>query len=45
MLALTALFWPWVVQAPGNLPTALRLFAHFPWQGQVLFDGHLYPAD
>jgi hypothetical protein len=43
-LALTALFWPWVVQAPDNLPTALRLFAHFPWQGQVLFDGHLYPA-
>jgi len=45
VLALTALFWPWVVQAPGNLSTALRLFAHFPWQGQVLFDGHLYPAD
>ncbi len=45
MFALTALFWPWVVQAPGNLFTALRLFAHFPWQGQVLFDGHLYPAD
>jgi hypothetical protein len=44
-LALTAVFWPWVVQAPGNLPRALRLFAHFPWQGQVLFDGHLYPAD
>ena len=45
ILIFTALFWPWVVQAPGNLPTALRLFAHFPWQGQVLFDGHLYPAD
>jgi hypothetical protein len=45
ILAFTALFWPWVVQAPGNLPTALRLFAHFPWQGQVLFDGQLYPAD
>jgi hypothetical protein len=45
ILAFTALFWPWVVQAPGNLPKALRLFAHFPWQGEVLFDGHLYPAD
>jgi hypothetical protein len=27
------------------LATALRLFAHFPWQGQVLFDGQLYPSD
>ena len=45
VLVLTALFWPWVVQKPGNLATALRLFAHFPWQGQVLFDGQLYPAE
>src|SRR5262249_47665177 len=45
IFVLTAVFWPWVVRAPGNLETALKLFAHFPWQGQVLFDGHLYKAD
>jgi 4-amino-4-deoxy-L-arabinose transferase-like glycosyltransferase len=45
VLVLTALFWPWVIRAPGNLETALKLFSHFPWQGQVLFDGHLYKAD
>ena len=42
---ITAVFWPWVVRAPGNLETALKLFSHFPWQGQVLFDGTLYKAD
>jgi 4-amino-4-deoxy-L-arabinose transferase-like glycosyltransferase len=45
MLVLTAFFWPWVVREPGNLETALKLFSHFPWQGQVLFDGHLYKSD
>jgi len=45
VLAITAIFWPWVVQAPGNLETAFKLFSHFPWQGQVLFDGHLYKSD
>jgi 4-amino-4-deoxy-L-arabinose transferase-like glycosyltransferase len=44
-LVLTAVFWPWVVRAPGNLATAFKLFAHFPWQGQVLFDGTLYKSD
>ena len=44
-LAITAIFWPWVVRAPGNLETAFKLFSHFPWQGQVLFDGHLYKSD
>jgi formamidopyrimidine-DNA glycosylase len=44
VLALAALFWPWVVQAPGNLDTAVRLFSHFPWHGKVLFDGQLFAA-
>ena len=45
VFALTATFWPWVVQSPGNLQTALLLFSHFTWQGDVLFDGRFYPAD
>jgi len=45
ILVITAVFWPWVVRAPGNLETAFKLFSHFPWQGQVLFDGTLYKAD
>ena len=44
VLALTAIFWPWVVQSPGNLATAVRLFSSFPWEGPVLFDGALYPS-
>jgi hypothetical protein len=44
VLALAAVFWPWVVQAPGNLYTAVRLFSHFPWHGKVLFDGQLFAA-
>ena len=43
-LALTAMFWPWVVQSPGNLVTAIQLFSSFPWEGPVLFDGQLYPS-
>jgi hypothetical protein len=43
-LALAALFWPWVVKAPGNLDTAVRLFSHFPWHGIVLFDGQVFTA-
>ena len=41
---LTALFWPWVVQSPDNLDTALTLFSHFPWKGEVLFNGHTYSS-
>ena len=41
----TAFFWPWVVQAPQNLMTALKLFASFPWQGFVLWNGQIYLPD
>jgi hypothetical protein len=44
VLALAAVFWPWVVKAPGNLDTAVRLFSHFPWHGTVLFEGQLFTA-
>jgi 4-amino-4-deoxy-L-arabinose transferase-like glycosyltransferase len=42
VLALTALFWPWVMQSPDNLDIAIELFSHFPWKGEVLFNGHMY---
>ncbi len=42
VLVLTALFWPWVVQSPGNLDVAIQLFSHFPWKGEVVFNGHIY---
>ncbi len=45
MIVCTVILWPWVARAPGNLFTAIRLFSHFPWEGQVLFGGRLYPSD
>jgi len=44
VLALAAVFWPWVAKSPGNLDTAVRLFSHFPWHGKVLFNGQLFKA-
>lgn len=41
---LTAFFWPWVVQAPGNLMTALTLFANYTEKGYPFWNGYIYDS-
>jgi 4-amino-4-deoxy-L-arabinose transferase-like glycosyltransferase len=41
---LMAVFWPWSVQAPLNPLKAMALFSHFPFDGQVLWNGHEFSA-
>lgn len=43
-LAMIAVLWPWAVLAPGNALEALRMFAAFPFDGTVLFQGEVLPA-
>jgi hypothetical protein len=40
-IALMALFWPWSVQAPGNLFKALTTFSHFTFELYTVFDGEV----
>lgn len=40
-LALMALFWPWSVQAPGNLFKALTTFSHFTFDLYTVLDGEV----
>ncbi len=40
-LALMALFWPWSMQAPGNLFTALTTFSHFTFPLYTVLDGEV----
>jgi hypothetical protein len=37
-------FWPWAAESPLNPWRALTMFARFPFDGQVLFQGRLIPA-
>ncbi|WP_245593465.1 glycosyltransferase family 39 protein [Azospirillum halopraeferens] len=43
-LAIVAVFWPWVVQEPGNILKALQVMSKFPINLETLFNGHLVPA-
>ncbi len=36
---LTAVFWPWVVQSPGNLLEAITSFSHFAFELHTLLNG------
>lgn len=38
-VVLMGLFWPWSVQAPGNLYTALTTFSHFTFDLYTVLDG------
>ncbi|HEY9191521.1 MAG TPA: glycosyltransferase family 39 protein [Methyloversatilis sp.] len=40
-VALMALFWPWSMQAPGNLFKALTTFSHFTFQLYTVLDGEV----
>ena len=40
-LALTALFWPWAVMAPGNLLKAMTAFSHFAFELDTVLDGEV----
>lgn len=40
-LALMALFWPWSMQAPGNLYVALTAFSHFTFSLYTVVDGQV----
>jgi hypothetical protein len=40
-LALTALFWPWAVMAPGNLLKAMSAFSHFAFELDTVLDGEV----
>lgn len=42
--AVMIVFWPWAAESPLNPWRALTMFAHFPFDGQVLFQGRLIPA-
>lgn len=42
--ALIALFWPWAVLAPSHPIEALFMFARFPFEGTVLFQGKVIAA-
>lgn len=44
-LALTACFWPWVVQAPLNLVNAATTFSHFAFPLNTLFAGEVMRMD
>lgn len=44
-LLLTALLWPWVVQAPGNLLEAATAFSHFAFPLNTLFAGEVMRID
>lgn len=43
-LGVMALFWPWVVQEPGNIIRAVQTFSHFPLNIETLFNGQLVQA-
>lgn len=43
-LVVMALFWPWVVQEPGNILKAVQTFSHFPLNIETLFNGQLVQA-
>jgi hypothetical protein len=38
-VVLMGLFWPWSVQAPGNLPAALTTFSHFTFELFTVLNG------
>ncbi|MGQ9369798.1 glycosyltransferase family 39 protein [Azospirillum sp. ST 5-10] len=44
-LAVVAVFWPWVVQEPGNIVKALEVMSKFPINLETLFDGRLVQAN
>lgn len=44
-LALMALFWPWSVQSPLNIPAALQAFGHSYWHPEMLWNGQVVKAD
>jgi hypothetical protein len=38
-------FWPWALENPLTIPIrALTEMSHFPWRGNVLFNGKLVPG-
>ena len=39
-----AVFWPWAAQEPLNPLQALAMFSHFPFSGDILFEGRSVPA-
>lgn len=43
-LALTALFWPWAVMAPGNMWKAMTAFSHFAFELDTLLAGERMPV-
>ena len=42
-LALSALFWPWAVMAPGNVWKAMTAFSHFAFELFTVLDGEVIP--
>ncbi|MEW6261725.1 MAG: glycosyltransferase family 39 protein [Thermodesulfobacteriota bacterium] len=44
MYLVMGLIWPWAWQGLWNPILALTMFSRFPFDGQVLFNGQLYPA-
>ncbi len=42
--ALMVVLWPWAALEPLNPLRALTMFSHFPFEGDVTFNGVAYPA-